>query len=400
MSINLHKKNIENIVIAVLLIVAFSLLGILTYLTNKSSIVSSNPTSVSGSGGKLAQIQNCYSDQNGVQKCMDKFMDEYMSSKTTRETLADLEVARSENTEIENNCHPIAHAIGRNTYKAKGNIGDAFEACDQTCHSGCYHGVMERLFYGDTQTDETKHLTYEDMKEKIPGICSKDKFANPTNAVIFQCLHGVGHAILFSLDYDLEDSLRSCDLFETQYEKSSCYGGVIMENVTAFDKKKRDIKQNEPLYPCSKLDDKYKNDCYMMQTSIMYEQGLSDEQISKECLKTNGFDSKCFISLGRDLSNSVRINDIPRVVKACEELSSSHSRDCLDGAIYALIDNTWDPRYAYKLCNSLKYYNNIVNCYNDSNKYLGWSYAKSEGDIKAYCSQYAESNTDICNNSL
>src|SRR5690606_37234968 len=203
------KFNLENILIILLLGILAVVVGLNIYNILNSENNQSQASSISFSGGEdMVRIKDCFYLQEGKQKCMDDFIAAYFGEKTTKEVLADLEQARLRDTEIENQCHPVAHAVGRIAYLNIGNVGDAFESCDQSCHSGCYHGVMERLFYGDDEIiDENKHLTYGDMVLKIPGICNSDKFKNPSNAVIFQCLHGVGHAILYSLNYNLEDAL-------------------------------------------------------------------------------------------------------------------------------------------------------------------------------------------------
>lgn len=404
MSSNLGKKQLSTFALIALLAVALGFAAAAIVLRNNANsssnnqIIAQNNTS-SVSANNMDNVEECFKKpEEEQQKCLDDFMVEYFSSgKTTKQVLADVEAARSTSTAIENDCHPIVHAIGRETYKLTGNIGDAFEACDQTCHSGCYHGVMERLFYSDSElTSNYKHLTFADMEQKIPGICDKDKFKNPSNAVIFQCLHGVGHAIMYTLDYNLDDSLKSCDLFPTDYDRSSCYGGVIMENVTAFDKKKRDLKADDPLYPCSRLDRKYKSDCFLMQTSIMTEYGLNNEQIVAECRKAEDFENQCFVSMGRDLSNFVRTGDTEFVVKACEDSAGENWQSCMDGALYALVDNTWDLSFAYKLCDGLKNQEHVKSCYEDANRYYVSSYTKTNEDVKNACRSFSTRNQDLC----
>lgn len=342
------------------------------------------------------KIKDCFS-QTDPKKCLDNFVEGYSKNyPETKAILNAMEVARTQDAGIENDCHNIAHAIGRYTYKKYNNIGDAFNACDQSCHSGCYHGVMERMFYSDEELSTKAHLTYKDIEKKMPGICDASKFSNPTPTVIFQCLHGVGHAVLFSLDYNLEDSLKACDLLKDDYERSSCWGGVIMENVTAFDKKKRDLKAGDNLYPCNKLDEKYKYSCYMMQTSVMFEYGLSAGQIADEC-KNAEYPNACYISLGRDMSNFVRTGDIEYVRSTCETLTDdNYRRNCLDGTIYALVDNTWDAQFAFKFCNSMTNTENMYICYKDSLSYLRGVYQNTPEQLNQQCELHGGEQLNIC----
>lgn len=348
----------------------------------------------------LSEALKCLSKIDGKERCLDEFMKNFFVNRDTKTVLAEIERARLNNSEIETNCHPITHSVGRVTYEKIGNIGDSFDACDQSCHSGCYHGVMERLFFSDKEISENyTHLTFSDMEKRIPGICGIDKFHNPNSAVIFQCLHGVGHAILYTLNYNLEEALGSCDLLESDYEKSSCYGGVIMENITAFDKSKRDLKQTDPNYPCNKLEAIYKYDCYMMQTSIMFEYGLSISQIINQCQQVGVYAPTCFVSLGRDLSNYVRSGDVELVRNSCEKETPVYKSECFNGAIFALIDNTWNGKFAYKLCKSIESDGLKNKCFVNANQYLRNTYNMSEKEIVSGCEEFAEDGKIICINS-
>ncbi|MEO6728758.1 MAG: hypothetical protein ABIM99_02440 [Candidatus Dojkabacteria bacterium] len=343
-------------------------------------------------------ITSCFSKTDlDYQKCMDTFIEDYFvtTGKTTKQVLADLDKSRSDSL-IESSCHPVSHTIGRITFKRTQNIGDAFEACDQTCSSGCYHGVMERMFFSDEELSSSfKHLSYSSFETKIPGICDKDKFSNPNPAIIFNCLHGVGHAVMYSLDYNLDESLRVCGIFNTEYARSSCYGGVIMENVTGFDKKKRDLKADDPLYPCDRLEEKFLRDCYTMQTSVMTEQGLSNEQIIQECRKAGDFAPNCFVSMGRDLSNHVREGYGEYTAKECEAAGEDWS-SCMQGAIYALIDFSWDLGKSSILCNAFSLQSHVEECYRSQVAYFGSAYAKTNEEIDDNCRSFAERNQDYC----
>lgn len=382
------------------------LLGVYLVATNTNKNINinalpstNNTEATSGEYADFAKIQDCLSDTtwDNVNQCYDNFVKNFAQGKTVKQVLAAMESARSQSTSLENGCHPIAHAIGRYTLGQYKNVGDAFDQCDYSCHSGCYHGVMERMFYSDEQLAKgTAHLSYKDLASKIPNICSKDKFSNPSRQIIFQCLHGVGHAILYSLDYKLDEALKLCDLLPTVYDQSSCYGGVIMENVTAFDKGKRWIKKEEPLYPCTALDEKYRDSCYSMQTSVMFEQGLSIDQISAECAKTGKFRGTCYRSLGRDLSNRVRVNNVSEVVSACETKSDIYTRECVRGVIYALVDNTWNGQYAFKYCSSLNNNENQRACFEDVGYYMKGAHEKSLDQIRSDCDQYSGNKADLC----
>lgn len=403
---NFIKKNSENIILSFTILFLIIVLASLVYI-----LTDDNSKDQNNDGSNNVELENNFNIETSafteIEKCMNlgteknncyiEFVNEYAQGKTIKDVLRDLEIARTQNTAIENDCHPMTHAIGRYALDVYGNVGDAFQECDFTCHSGCYHGVMERMFFSEEEIKQgNKHLTYEGLEAKVPGICDKSNFDNPTVSIIFQCLHGIGHAILFSVNYDLELALSGCDLLSTQYDRSSCYGGVFMENVTAFEKDKRDLDPNDALYPCSKLDKKYLSDCYLMQTSIMFEYNLNHGQIAEECKKAGDFVSTCFVSLGRDSSNMARTGNARTVADICERVSVDYSIPCIQGTIYALIDNTWDGQFAFPFCNILQNKDNRDGCYNHSVNYLKNTYQKSEDEVKVECEKYAGENKELC----
>lgn len=349
------------------------------------------------------EIESC-KEKSGVEleRCYAEFVERLAKAgKTTKDMLVMLEEARTKDEWIENDCHPMVHAIGRWTYKQKGSIGDAFQVCDQTCHSGCFHGAMERLFFSEEDLAKGEnHPSFEDLARVVPTMCAEENFRDPSPQVVFQCLHGGGHAILHSLVYDLDLALKTCDLMPNSRDSASCYGGVFMENITAFKKEERDLKAGEPLYPCSKLDEKYLSDCYTMQTSVMFEQGLSDEEIAKTCAALPRHADRCFVSLGRDLSNDVRTGKAERVRRACEDLSGDHARDCISGTLYAVIDNTWDGSFAYEYCRTLQDEDLKRECYRAATDYLRWAYGYDRTKLLGSCNEHGKSERQLCKDAV
>ncbi|MBX9765523.1 hypothetical protein K2X83_02690 [Patescibacteria group bacterium] len=113
-------------------------------------------------------------------------------------------------------CHTAGHYIGRAGVDLFGV--DALRQCDVSCHSGCYHGVMERLGQDENGSQLLKSLI---------GYCA----GLPTEFEQYQCFHGMGHGYMLFSGLDLDQSLRACEETGSESAKFSCYGGVFMENV-------------------------------------------------------------------------------------------------------------------------------------------------------------------------
>lgn len=372
-----------------------------TYAFARSRVPQTPQANLSPEASEFLNIADCFN--NGWEDenlCFQNFIEAYAQDKSIKEILAAMEAARTQNSTIENSCHPVSHAIGRFAFEKYGNVGDAFESCDFSCHSGCYHGVMERMFYGNS-TDYNQHLSFSDIAGFMPTVCSPDKFKDPTPNLIFQCLHGVGHAVLYTIDYKLEEALQLCDLLPTDYDRNSCYGGVIMENVTAFEKDKRDLDERDPHYPCNKLDQRYGYQCYLMQTSVMGEYGYSYAQVADLCEDAGMFKAQCQTSLGRDLSNLARIGNKQLVVDTCMiKEDSLFSHNCFAGAVYALIDNTWSGEYALALCAEVPEAGLMTDCFKSARSYYASVYRKDDAAIDAECDLYAGDKALECRNAI
>lgn len=317
---------------------------------------------------------------------MDKLFSAFLKQRSTADALALIATYEQTDTQLRYSCHPVVHAVGRETFLKKKTIHDSFTACDQTCHSGCYHGAMERFLRGEkTDGNLARHINEDEIKQKATTACDPKSPAR----FRFQCLHGLGHALLFSLDYKLEPVLATCDLLPTGWDRSSCYGGVFMENVFAAEPAKRDVSEQDYHYPCSKLDEHYKSDCYVMQTTRMSQMKLGARELFDECRKTGAHTLACIQSIGRDLSNDARINNPRPTAEHCElSRTDEEMRACIRGVIYALMDNTWDGQYAFPFCQTLSDPLQKNYCFAASAAYLDATYETTKQAMAAQCEKY------------
>ena len=335
----------------------------------------------------LAAVKSCLASVRGAE-CLDKLFAEALKTHSTIEILQLVQRFEAQDPELRRDCHPVVHAIGRETYRIKGNIHDSFSACDQTCHSGCYHGSVERFLRGeDLYSQVDKHPSAAELKQKAALACDP----NIPARLRFQCLHGLGHALMFFSRYQLLASLEACDALPEHWSQSSCYGGVFMENVFNATPESRDLSPTDFHYPCNKLADKYRGECYVMQTSRMTEMGLATDKIFQECGQAGDFRQQCMLSVGRDLSNDVRIGQARATAQKCELVAGENRLACMQGVAYALIDNTWDGRYALPFCATFSQENDQIACMRASAEYLIGTFEKWPADVAKECAAHLRS---------
>ncbi len=332
-----------------------------------------------------AQIKDCLRQAESAE-CLDKLFREMLKTSSTVEALELIQRFEKEDPELRRDCHPVVHAVGRETFRLKGNIHDSFSACDQTCHSGCYHGSVERFLRGqEIYAQANKHPTQAELKHKAASACDPQLAAR----VRFQCFHGLGHALLYFSRYQLMPSLEACDALAEEWSRSSCYGGVFMENVSSATPELRDLSPTDYHYPCNKLGDQYRDECYVMQTSRMVEMGLTTEELFRECAAAGPFGANCALSVGRDLSNQARLGDSAGAARKCELAQGRSRQACIRGVAYALIDNTWDGRYAWTFCAALAHQTDQNGCLQESIGYLKVTFEKTAEELSKDCGRLA-----------
>lgn len=323
--------------------------------------------------------------------CLDDVFEKFIvdhPADGTKRALAFLACSELKDPVIESGCHPIAHAIGRGTFALVKSVDKSFTDCDQTCHSGCYHGAMERFLRGDSDNGND-HISEAELTQKAISACDpKQNFQ-----LRFQCLHGLGHALMYYLQtpqkkYDLRKSLFICDQLADAWSIDSCWGGVFMENVSPAEPGLGDVTDDRH-YPCNAIDDKYKTSCYAMQTSRMFQLGVPRGEMMAECRKAGNWRITCDESLGRDISNDVRTGDGAGVARTCSSGAQDENFACTRGVVRAVIDNTWDGRWALPFCSAYSDPAIVGHCFEVSLGYLGAVYSKSKEQLRAECHAHA-----------
>ncbi|MEK7509929.1 MAG: hypothetical protein AAB605_04455 [Patescibacteria group bacterium] len=227
------------------------------------------------------------------------------------------------------------HPIGEAAAKEYGSVARAYARGDTFCRAGYYHGVLEGVFGEEGAEWLLTHL--DSICEDIEG---KERYSYS----YFSCVHGVGHGLMAYFDHELFESLEGCDKLSGAWEQSTCYGGVFMENVISDspDEPSKFLKRDDPLYPCNAVDDVYRYQCYLMQTSHMLT--LFDGDFGKvfdACASVEEkYRTTCYQSLGRDASGW-SFGSQEDVLVYCENGRTSEQKTyCLVGAAVDFIQSS------------------------------------------------------------
>lgn len=233
----------------------------------------------------------------------------------------------------ERDCHQEAHLLGRVSYELFG--AEVFGEGNASCHSGFYHGAMEALL---------RERGTDNLAATITSLCGafKTRFGN------FECLHGVGHGVLVYEDYNLPSALDDCASLPDQFSKSSCYGGVFMENIVTAqgiganpEHSTEWVRNDDPHFPCNALGSDYEKryQCYQMQTSWMLTLNKQDfKKVARECVSApKDMTGVCFQSFGRDAAGNT-LRDPRKITDICAGVPSDHYDKCITGALNVIVD--------------------------------------------------------------
>jgi hypothetical protein len=251
---------------------------------------------------------------------------------------------------VKSQCHQLTHVIGRSAYEKYGNITDTFAHGDQYCWSGYYHGAMEQL------TNEKGYdYTVNNASSICSGIANKQKYS----FYHYNCVHGLGHGFMFVLDGDIFKGLDACNRLTDSWEAQSCYGGIFMQNIMNVQGPDANssvapkyLKPDQPMYPCTAVDNKYKLQCYLMQTS--YALQTVNYNFAKVFTLCDGVEEAyrdtCYQSTGRDASGH-SISDSTITKNTCLLGKDQRAQEnCIVGAAKDFVSYYHSDVQAKQLC--------------------------------------------------
>lgn len=261
----------------------------------------------------------------------------------------DLKTRYAENSYIKAQCHPLTHVIGRVAAQGFKTVGEAYQYGDSYCWSGYYHGVLES-FVGEIGLDNLG-AQIDKVCEGIPG---KERYAFD----YYNCVHGIGHGVMAITSDNLFESFNYCDKLTGSWEQVSCAGGVFMENVIidGLNRKTDYLRPSEPLYPCTASPDKYKNVCYLMQTSYMLKVNGGNFKQTFDWCKEAGeeYRATCYQSLGGDASGRSTSNALATKTTCLLGEDVEQQSNCLIGAVKDFVSHFHSDTQAKELCASFE----------------------------------------------
>jgi len=248
---------------------------------------------------------------------------------------------------VQHLCHALTHIIGQAAARKYSDLPEAFQHGDNFCGSGYYHGVLQGRSF---------QMGRERLLSDLNSICDGIPGNERKSLDYYNCVHGLGHAVMAITGDDLFDALHDCDGLTGSMEGNACASGVFMENLIVDGAHgghySKYLNPSEPLYPCTAVDKKYKPACFDLQTS--YALGAVQGDFAKVfalCAAVGvPFRLTCYQSLGRDAA-ATSLNQVPGTVARCALGTDQEQRtNCIMGAVLDFVYYYHSDAQAKQLC--------------------------------------------------
>jgi mono/diheme cytochrome c family protein len=282
-------------------------------------------------------LESC--DRKPEQTCYDQAFGNLVYEEGPEKALAELEQRLRDDPSFA--CHRTAHTMGAAALvRFKGDVANAFIDGSPVCASGYYHGVLERGFSG---------VEDDQLDEKARALCADPQLAAQP-FLQFQCYHGLGHGLMIYTSYEMPLSLKTCDALQDDFGRSSCAGGVFMENSnTSYGTQSKWLKDDDLIYPCNTVEERHKYACYQLVTARIRLVKPDWRDIAAECRKSEPrWVAVCFESMGRDVSGDSRRN-VRMAARLCRA-AGPDTVECVYGAAREIVNADSGGERAARFC--------------------------------------------------
>ena len=311
-----------------------------------------------GSGPDTPEVTECGGRSADDYLCFERRYRGLTLTAGTLDAFQELKRESGENPFVRAVCHGLAHEIGRTAAERRGSVADIYARGDTFCGSGYFHGAMETV---------VRRIGERRAVENAPKLCADKAGGLPPGSVYLRnCVHGVGHGFMAVQRNDVFRSLPACDRLRAGWERAQCYDGVFMQNIMSRDAPhypSKQLRDSEPLYPCTAVGRRYKARCYERQTvQVLLTQ---DGDFARGFELCDGaerdFRTSCYAGLGRDAGGYGLDNRETGPAQAAETAALCHlgrsaeARErCVVGAAEFLLRQSERDAQARALCRALE----------------------------------------------
>ncbi len=281
--------------------------------------------------------------------------------------LAQLERRAAGDTVMRDMGHVIAHALGRFIVGRRSGDPAVYAECREVFQAGCNHGVME-AYFASARAARPDAVT----PPALDSLCDRITRPGAAKLVALECAHGMGHGLIVRYRGDVHAALAGCDHLTNAYARRECHDGVFMENaVRATSSADMRVgtaaveagaaarhqpplaRRGDPSFPCSGIDERYRDACWTYQPIIALEEAGGDQRrLIAACEEAPPLSrDDCFFGIGKQATGWWQ--DEKRVARLCESIAVPGDSACVAGAADSYLDEMWTADRAMIFCGAV-----------------------------------------------
>lgn len=262
-------------------------------------------------------------------------------SETPRAALQELYTDSETDALTQSQCHEVAHEIGWSAYEAYDGFEGAMQFQNVTCNGGYIHGVLEAAF---SDGQNTEHL--------LQNACAN---ADVDAFTKWQCMHGLGHGVMFATEHDIEATRAACNTLSDRDDAASCLNGAYMQYFTLPFRSKND---DELLELCAETPVPERYDCYLYAPTAYLERHEDDFSGAFEWCGAAPTKNKYFCTGGvmaeatkRNIANTAALKRLCEQFPGIQTATESYTQDsCVRSVVEMFINHHADVAPAHELC--------------------------------------------------
>lgn len=217
--------------------------------------------------------KKCPLDMRARQSCLEKNYTHYANYSGVDSALSLLRLEVSNEPRFAGACHSVMHQIAHVAVHEFKNFGNAMYHGTTLCQNGYYHGVVEEYL----RNENVDVLTPTDLQNFCRTSLSATSLATDT----LNCIHGIGHALMYMTRNDLPKSLVRCGDFLDDHMRSQCLTGAFMQEGFIATSSKQSVIDKE-VQGCTQSQEQ--DQCFInLSAKTMSEAGINANEIAHYC---------------------------------------------------------------------------------------------------------------------
>ncbi|MCV0391947.1 MAG: hypothetical protein K5790_01490 [Nitrosopumilus sp.] len=334
------KTKLNLAIVSVIVIIVICIIG-----SSSINQIQAKPVSYADS-----IFETCYDDD----ECTIDKLYELSKNNSTETVFLTLDELIDLYVESDFYCHPSAHHVGEFLFGyVNRDLQKAAELSDHRCAAGIMHGLLENTIQIENMLDG-KSIESVGIKESCEIVSSAlgDEAKK-------ECIHGMGHSLVKIYNYNTTKALERCNEFDDWSEIYMCNGGLFMQNMAEYAKKKGgDFKKSDIYYPCNQINGTENKEaatlCHRYQANyflIQTDYNLQETYSLCSGIEDTRYIAICYKGVAAHLTKD-SFDAVDKALLMCNSTPLKYQEQCVIGAIESLTRFVSDQK-AEEFCNGL-----------------------------------------------